>query len=137
MSVTGKMHSYITSTSVPRSVPSQVYQSKPSRASTRDLTIADFPLEEDIQKTGKINQVLKPNQQILVQIAKEPISTKGPRVTSELAFAGRYLVLMPFSDKISVSQKIKSAGGTQPAQKAHHQHQAKELRHHHPHRGRK
>ena len=73
-----------------------------------NLSIADFPMEEDIQKSGKINQVLKPNQNILVQIAKEPISTKGPRVTSELAFAGRYLVLMPFSDKISVSQKIKS-----------------------------
>lgn len=73
------------------------------------LTISDFELETDIQKTGKINQVLKPNMNILVQIAKEPISTKGPRVTSEIAFAGRYLVLIPFSDKISVSQKIKSA----------------------------
>jgi len=76
---------------------------------TDGLSISDFKLEEDIQKTGRINNVLKPNQQILVQIAKEPISTKGPRVTSELAFAGRYLVLIPFSDKISVSQKIKSA----------------------------
>ncbi len=73
------------------------------------LTIADVEMEPDIQKTGKINQVLKPNMEILVQIAKEPISTKGPRVTSEIAFPGRYLVLMPFSDKISVSQKIKSA----------------------------
>jgi len=72
-------------------------------------SIGDFTLENDIQKTGRINQVLKPNQNILIQIAKEPISTKGPRVTSEIAFAGRYLVLMPFSDKISVSQKIKSA----------------------------
>jgi ribonuclease G len=73
------------------------------------FTIGDFELEPDIQKTGKVTQVLKPNMEILVQIAKEPISTKGPRVTSEIAFAGRYLVLMPFSDKISVSQKIKSA----------------------------
>jgi ribonuclease G len=73
------------------------------------LSIGNFELESDIQKTGKINQVLKPNANILIQIAKEPISTKGPRVTSEIAFAGRYLVLMPFSDKISVSQKIKSA----------------------------
>lgn len=72
------------------------------------FSIADFRMEEDIQKTGKITQVLKPNQQILVQIAKEPISTKGPRVSSELSFAGRYLVMIPFSDKISVSQKIKS-----------------------------
>ncbi len=73
------------------------------------LSIGDFELESDIQKAGKINQVLKPNANILIQIAKEPISTKGPRVTSEIAFAGRYLVLMPFSDKISVSQKIKSS----------------------------
>lgn len=72
------------------------------------ITLADFKMEEEIQKSGKINNVLKPNQQILVQIAKEPISTKGPRVTSELSFAGRYVVLIPFSDKISVSQKIKS-----------------------------
>ena len=72
------------------------------------LSIADFQMERDIQKTGKITQVVKPNQHVLIQIAKEPISTKGPRVTSELAFPGRYLVLIPFSDKISVSQKIKS-----------------------------
>jgi ribonuclease G len=72
------------------------------------LSIAEFKMEPDIHKTGKITSVLKPNHQILVQIAKEPISTKGPRVTSELSFAGRYLVLIPFSDKISVSQKIKS-----------------------------
>jgi ribonuclease G len=73
------------------------------------VSIADIVLDEDIQKTGRINNVLKPNQQILVQIAKEPISTKGPRISSELSFAGRYLVMIPFSDKISVSQKIKSA----------------------------
>ncbi|MGA2823149.1 MAG: Rne/Rng family ribonuclease [Bacteroidales bacterium] len=72
------------------------------------LSIGEQKKEEDIQKSGRINNVLKPNQQILVQVAKEPISTKGPRVTSELSFAGRYIVLMPFSDKISVSQKIKS-----------------------------
>jgi ribonuclease G len=73
------------------------------------VSLADLILEEDIQKTGRINNVIKPNQQILVQIAKEPISTKGPRISSELSFAGRYLVMIPFSDKISVSQKIKSA----------------------------
>ena len=51
--------------------------------------------------------MLNSNNLILVQIAKEPISTKGPRITSELTLAGRFLVLVPFSDKISVSQKIK------------------------------
>jgi len=66
-----------------------------------------FKLESDIEKTGKITQVLTSGQQIVVQIAKEPISTKGPRISAEISFPGRYLVLIPFSNKISVSQKIK------------------------------
>lgn len=72
------------------------------------LTMADFEAEPDIEKTGKISQVLTPNQFVLVQIAKEPISTKGPRISSEISFAGRFLVLVPFSNRISISQKIKS-----------------------------
>ena len=71
-------------------------------------SIQDFQPEPDIEKTGKITSVLTPNQQVLIQIAKEPISTKGPRVSSEISFAGRYLVLVPFSERVSVSQKIKS-----------------------------
>lgn len=67
-----------------------------------------FKLENDIPKHGKINSVLSSGDHIMVQIAKEPISTKGPRITSEVSLAGRYLVLVPFSDRISVSQKIKS-----------------------------
>lgn len=72
------------------------------------LSLSDFRLEPEIEKTGKISEVLSVNQQILVQIAKEPISTKGPRIASEISFAGRYLVLVPFADRISVSQKIRS-----------------------------
>jgi ribonuclease G len=64
--------------------------------------------EPDIDKEGKINDLLKIGQRILVQVSKEPISTKGPRLTSEISIAGRNLVLMPFSDKVSVSQKIKT-----------------------------
>ncbi|HKK10717.1 MAG TPA: Rne/Rng family ribonuclease, partial [Bacteroidales bacterium] len=71
------------------------------------LNIEKFKLEQDIVKTGKITEVLDPGQQILVQVAKEPISTKGPRISSEISFAGRYIVLVPFSNKISISQKIK------------------------------
>lgn len=63
---------------------------------------------EDIPKQGTIQDVLQPGQQLLVQIAKEPISSKGPRLTTEISFTGRFLVLMPFGDKISISQKIKS-----------------------------
>lgn len=76
---------------------------------TAHLTMNEFEPLPDIEKTGKIGQVLSANQQILVQIAKEPISTKGPRISSEISFAGRYLVLVPFSNRVSISQKIKSA----------------------------
>ena len=65
-------------------------------------------LQPDIPKQGTIQTVLQPGQQLLVQIAKEPISSKGPRLTTEISFTGRFMVLMPFGDKISVSQKIKS-----------------------------
>lgn len=61
-----------------------------------------------IPKEGSISDVLKQGQEILVQVAKEPISTKGPRLTAEISLAGRFLVLIPFNDKVSVSQKIKS-----------------------------
>jgi ribonuclease G len=71
-------------------------------------SIARIHSEPDINKEGKVNELLKVGQNILVQVAKEPISTKGPRLTSEISIAGRNLVLMPFSDKISVSQKIKT-----------------------------
>ncbi|WP_321436752.1 Rne/Rng family ribonuclease [uncultured Bacteroides sp.] len=63
----------------------------------------------DIEKEGTISNALKVGQEIVVQIVKEPISTKGPRLTAEISFAGRYLVLIPFNDKVSVSQKIKSS----------------------------
>ena len=71
-------------------------------------SISRIQSEPDINKEGTINDQLKVGQKILVQIAKEPISTKGPRLTSEISIAGRNLVLMPFSDKVSVSQKITS-----------------------------
>jgi ribonuclease G len=65
--------------------------------------------EEDIDKEGKITDVLSTGQTVLVQITKEPISTKGPRLASEISLAGRNLVLIPFSDKVSISSKIDSA----------------------------
>ena len=72
-------------------------------------SIANFKSEPEVAKAGKIGQILSSGQQVLVQIAKESISTKGPRVTTEISLAGRYLVLVPFMDKITVSQKIKSS----------------------------
>ena len=73
-----------------------------------DYTLKNFQFENDIDKNGKIDDVLKAKQDLLVQVVKEPISTKGPRISTELSIAGRYLVLVPFSNRISVSQKIQS-----------------------------
>jgi len=70
--------------------------------------LKNLNLVKEIEKQGKIDDVIKANQNLLVQIIKEPISTKGPRISSELSFAGRFLVLIPFSNRISVSQKIRS-----------------------------
>ncbi len=70
------------------------------------LKVSEFKLESKINKLGKIDDVLKAHQQVLVQVAKEPISTKGPRLACELSIAGRYLVLVPFSNSVNVSKKI-------------------------------
>jgi ribonuclease G len=68
-----------------------------------------FKAERDIDKHGKITQQLSKGVLIPVQVVKEPISTKGPRLSSELSIAGRYLVLVPFSNVVSVSKKISSS----------------------------
>ena len=72
-------------------------------------SISRLQSEPDIDKDGKISNLLKVGQKILVQVSKEPISSKGPRLTSEISIAGRNLVLLPFNDKVSVSQKIKTS----------------------------
>ena len=72
----------------------------------RGNSINRFKNEPDIDKNGKISDVLETGQSIIVQITKEPISTKGPRLTSEISLAGRNMVVMPFYDKVSISQKI-------------------------------
>jgi ribonuclease G len=74
----------------------------------KDYSLKNFPFDKEIDKHGSIKNVLKQNQSTLVQIVKEPISTKGPRISSELSIAGRYIVLVPFSDRVSISQKIES-----------------------------
>ncbi len=70
--------------------------------------LSKLKLRPDIDKHGSIPDLLESGRQLMVQIVKEPISSKGPRLTTELTFTGRYMVLIPFSDKISISQKIKS-----------------------------
>lgn len=74
----------------------------------KPLPLHKVPRHPNTEKDGHIQNTVKVGQEVLVQIVKEPISTKGPRVTCEISFAGRYLVLIPFTDKVSVSTKIKS-----------------------------
>ncbi|HVZ95264.1 MAG TPA: Rne/Rng family ribonuclease [Chitinophagaceae bacterium] len=68
-----------------------------------------FAVEPEIVKTGKISEVLSGKPQILVQILKEPIAAKGPRLSCELSLPGRFVVLTPFNDIIAVSRKIHSS----------------------------
>ena len=74
----------------------------------KSFSFSKFDFAKDIPKNGLIKDCLKAKQTTLVQIIKEPISTKGPRLSSEISLAGRYMVLIPFSERISISQKIKS-----------------------------
>lgn len=82
------------------------YTGMAQKASDVNGSLAKFKTEPDINKLGKMGQVLTRGQQILVQVVKEPISTKGPRLSCELSIAGRYMVLVPFSDSINISKKI-------------------------------
>lgn len=70
--------------------------------------LSDFKPEADTHKSGKITQVLQKGIQLPVQVTKEPISTKGPRITSEITIPGLYMVLVPFSEVVSVSKRIKT-----------------------------
>lgn len=67
-----------------------------------------FKLEASIEKQGKISDVLNKNMPILAQVVKEPISSKGPRLSCDISIAGRYIVLVPFSNSINISKKITS-----------------------------
>ncbi len=75
----------------------------------RGMRVDTMKLEAPVEKTGKIGDYLQVGQQIMVQVAKEAISTKGPRLTSDISLAGRNVVLVPFSSKVFLSQKIRSA----------------------------
>lgn len=80
---------------------------KRTQLGKQQSNITNFKIQPLIEKDGTIEEVLKPGQNIVVQIAKEPISTKGPRITSEISLAGRFIVLVPFTNRVSVSQKIR------------------------------
>lgn len=74
-----------------------------------DLDFSTFEPEPEIIKTGKINEVIKGKPEILVQILKEPIAAKGPRLSCEISLPGRFVVITPFNDIVAVSKKIHSA----------------------------
>ena len=69
---------------------------------------SDIKIGPILEKEGRIENVLKKDQMMIVQIVKEPISTKGSRLTAEISLAGRNIVLLPFAEKVSISQKISS-----------------------------
>ncbi len=74
--------------------------------SANSYLLDNFKAEPDIVKTGRVDQVLAKKQNILVQVLKEPISTKGHRLTCEITLPGRFLVLSPFTNNVAVSKKI-------------------------------
>ncbi len=85
----------------------QSYVTKAVSDRRRIPLINKTPRQPEVGKEGQIADVLKVGDPILVQVSKEPINTKGPRLTAEISIAGRNIVLIPFADGVMVSQKIK------------------------------
>lgn len=73
-----------------------------------DLMRQEYPMEAAIAKNTNVSELFTPNQLVMVQVVKEAISTKGPRVSCEISYAGRFLVLVPFAKDVMISQKIKN-----------------------------
>lgn len=71
-------------------------------------SLKNFEVEKEINKNGTVDKVLAKDDVVLLQITKEPISTKGPRISTQISLTGRFLVLIPFDNKVSISKKIKS-----------------------------
>ena len=72
-------------------------------------SLKNFKIEPILEKNGNLSNILKLGQLVLAQVAKEPISTKGPKLSGDISFAGHYLVLTPFISRVSISQKIKGS----------------------------
>lgn len=75
----------------------------------KDYSLNQLKFDKEIQKTGKIDEPLEKKFPVMVQVLKEPISTKGPRLTCELSLAGRYLVLMPLGNGVGVSKRLSTS----------------------------
>lgn len=85
----------------------QTYVTKAVSDRRRVPALSRTPRQPEVGKEGHINDVLKVGDTLLVQVSKEPINTKGPRLTAEISIAGRNMVLIPFADTVMVSQKIR------------------------------
>ena len=80
-----------------------------TKGKVKDGRLDQVTMAPELEKLGKIADVLTRNQQILVQVVKEPISSKGPRLSAELSIAGRYMILVPFIDTVNISKRITSS----------------------------
>ncbi len=87
-------------------LPSLIDFTKQALQNNSSPYLDKYDVSREIVKTGKIDQVLDKRFPLLVQVSKEPISSKGPRLTCELTIPGRFIVLVPFSDVVAVSKKI-------------------------------
>lgn len=85
----------------------QTYVDKARTDTRRVPQLQRTPRQPEVGKSGNISDVLKVGDNVLVQVSKEPINTKGPRLTAEISIAGRNMVLIPLADGVMVSQKIK------------------------------
>lgn len=72
-------------------------------------SLKNFQIQKEIDKNGTIDKILAKDDVVLLQITKEPISTKGPRISTQISLTGRFLVLIPFDNKVSISKKISSS----------------------------
>lgn len=72
-------------------------------------SLKNFDIQKEIPKNGTIDKVLAKDESVLLQITKEPISTKGPRISTQISLTGRFLVLIPFDKSVSISKKIASS----------------------------
>lgn len=72
----------------------------------QNSSLKNFEIQKEINKNGTIDKVLAKDETVLLQITKEPISTKGPRISTQISLTGRFLVLIPFDKSVSISKKI-------------------------------
>ncbi len=91
----------------PQFLTAQAFVTKAVSDRRKVPTVTRIPRQKDVGKDGQIADCLHVGDQLLVQVIKEPINTKGPRLTAEISIAGRNIVLIPFAEKVMVSSKIK------------------------------